>query len=154
MAGTPLQCAPMTSETARCPEHIHTLRVYYQDTDTAGVVYHANYLAFCEQARTEWLRGHGYSQQRLFHEHTAFAVRDLSCRFYAPAHLDDLLEVRSHISRHSRARIVFEQTIWRGDKKLFAATVTVFCLNMQTRAPMAFPSDFLSLLATETQPSS
>ena len=144
----------MTSETARCPEHIHTLRVYYQDTDTAGVVYHANYLAFCEQARTEWLRGHGYSQQRLFREHTAFAVRDLSCRFYAPAHLDDLLEVRSHIPRHSRARIVFDQTIWRGDKKLFAATVTVFCLNMQTRAPMTFPPDFLSLLATETQPSS
>ena len=143
----------MTSETALCPAHIHTVRVYYENTDTAGVVYHANYLAFCEQARTEWLRALGYSQQSLFREHTAFAVRDLSCRFYAPAHLDDLLEVHTRIQRHSRARIVFEQTIVCDGKKLFAATVTVFCLNMQTRAPMPFPSDFLSLLTSETSAS-
>ena len=140
----------MTSETAVCPAHIHTVRVYYEDTDAGGVVYHTNYLAFCERARTEWLRSLGYSQHALLREDIGFAVRDLSCRFFAPAHLDDLLEIHSRIASHSRARMVFEQTIWRGDKKLFAATVTVFCLNMQTRGPMAFAPDFLSLLTSET----
>lgn len=140
------------AQPASCPVLTHVIRVYYEDTDAAGVVYHTNYIAYCERARTEWLRGCGYSQQALFREHIGFAVRDLTCRFIAPAQLDDLLEVRSRILRHGPARIVFEQTIMRGEESIFRAEVTVFCVNTQTRAPRPFPPEFLTLLATETQP--
>lgn len=120
------------------------MRVYYEDTDTAGVVYHANYLAFCERARTEWLRAYGFSQQALFERHIAFAVRDLSARYLQPACLDDILTIETLILRRTPVRIIFEQSILRDGEVIFRAEVCVICLDMQRRRPIAFPADIVS----------
>ena len=84
------------------------LRVYYEDTDAGGVVYYANYLAFMERARTEWLRSLGYENQQLLDEQVVvFAVRRAAVDYISPARLDDLLEVVVSLSRIKRASLVF-----------------------------------------------
>lgn len=73
------------------------VRVYYEDTDAGGVVYHASYVAFYERARTEMLRHHHFSQQALMAERVAFVVRKMTVEYYAPARLDDMLEIQTEI---------------------------------------------------------
>lgn len=73
------------------------VRVYYEDTDAGGVVYHASYVAFYERARTEMLRHHHFSQQVLLAERVAFVVRKMTLEYFAPARLDDMLEVQTEL---------------------------------------------------------
>ncbi|MCU6226818.1 tol-pal system-associated acyl-CoA thioesterase, partial [Morganella morganii] len=87
------------------------IRVYYEDTDAGGVVYHGQYLAFLERARTEMLRERGFHQQRLLEEQLGFVVRKLTIDYHHPARLDDLLEVRSEITDIRRASLTFTQTL-------------------------------------------
>lgn len=87
------------------------IRVYYEDTDAGGVVYHGQYLAFFERARTEMLRERGFHQQRLLEEQLGFVVRKLTIDYHHPARLDDLLEVRSEITDIRRASLTFTQTL-------------------------------------------
>jgi acyl-CoA thioester hydrolase len=75
------------------------VRVYYEDTDAGGVVYHASYVAFYERARTEMLRHHHFSQQVLLAERVAFVVRKMTLEYFAPARLDDMLEIQTEIPR-------------------------------------------------------
>ena len=94
-------------------------RVYWEDTDAGGVVYHAQYVAFLERARTEWLRFRGHGQEQLRHDlDLVFAVRAMRLDFLRPARLDDLLAVTVEIRACKRASVVFAQSIRRGDELL------------------------------------
>lgn len=110
--------------------HTFPLRVYYEDTDLAGIVYYANYLKFIERARSEWVRGLGVDQVRLkAEEGIVFAVRRLEADYLAPARFDDLLAVETTLHALTGARIVLDQAVLRGAERLFAARVTLVCLG-------------------------
>lgn len=119
------------------------IRVYYEDTDAGGVVYHANYLRFFERARTEWLRQLGYSQIDMAREEQLlFTVVSLETRFHLPARLDDALRVRSVASVAGGASVNFTQQLWRDAESpqlLVSATVRVACLQPVTFKPRRLP---------------
>ena len=119
----------------------HRLRVYYEDTDTAGIVYYANYLRFLERGRTEFLRTMGFQQQQLMQENIAFAVTTITANYRQPARLDDSLEVDTGIENLRRAQLVFDQRIWRGDTLLLDAKIGVACLDAQSGKPIAMRQD-------------
>jgi acyl-CoA thioester hydrolase len=106
--------------------HIFPVRVYYEDTDFSGVVYHANYLRFIERARTEMLReldihqGEIHAGEKLF-----FVVARMALEFLRPAKMDDLLTVETRVAKLSAAVIELEQIVKRGDERLFSARVTI-----------------------------
>ncbi|THD85027.1 tol-pal system-associated acyl-CoA thioesterase [Aliigemmobacter aestuarii] len=109
--------------------HIHHLRVYYEDTDLAGIVYYANYLKFIERGRSEWVRSLGIDQTRLRADQgIVFAVRRVEADYLRPAKFDDELQVVTRIQTVGGARIVLEQEVIRTGERLFAATVTLVCM--------------------------
>jgi len=133
-------------EAARTP-FVHALRVYYEDTDASGVVYHANYFRYCERARTEWLRARGMDHQSLAARFDiAFTLVDTGMRFRAPARLDDALEVTARVASTGRARIVFEQEIFCADRLLIKAEFTVACVTMRDFKPARLPVALLKEL--------
>jgi acyl-CoA thioester hydrolase len=106
------------------------VRVYYEDTDFSGHVYHASYLRFMERARTEWLRAIGFEQSHLQQgESTTFAVRRIAIDYLRPARMDDALTVETRIARVGGASVEFEQAITRGGERLVFATVGVALLR-------------------------
>ncbi len=109
--------------------HQFPIRVYYEDTDLAGIVYYANYLKFIERARSEWVREMGIDQVQMKADGFVFAVRRVEADYIAPAHYDDQLVVESRMDQPSGARVVFHQDVKRGDVTLFSAAVTVVCLT-------------------------
>lgn len=124
------------------------VRVYFEDTDAGGVVYYANYLKFCERARSEWLRSRGFSQQQLMDTTgVAFVVRRLAAEYMGSARLDDELAVRTSIERIGGASIVFVQLVERGTERLFEARVTVACIDLQRHAATAIPGEIRQRLA-------
>ena len=115
-------------------------RVYWEDTDAGGVVYHAQYLAFLERARTEWLRARGKGQELLRAEHDlVFAVRAMRIDFRNPARLDDALRVTVALRECRRASLVLAQSVRRGDDLLLDAEVRVAALSAATFRPKAIP---------------
>jgi acyl-CoA thioester hydrolase len=115
-------------------------RVYWEDTDAGGVVYHAQYVAFLERARTEWLRACGQGQELLRRDHDLlFAVRAMQLDFLRPARLDDLLEVTVEVRQCKRASVVFAQSIRRGEEVLLTADVRVAALTASGFKPQALP---------------
>ena len=117
------------------------VRVYYEDTDAGGVVYHASYLCYLERARTEWLRALGFSQVRLKQEESlVFTVVAMTLDFLKPARLDDLLDVRSTVRLAGGASVEFEQEILRGSERILAATVRVACLDAGSFRPRRLPA--------------
>ncbi len=119
-----------------------TVRVYYEDTDAGGVVYHAGYLRYLERARTEWLRSLGYSQATMKAEESLlFTVVSMQLDFLRPARLDDLLRVRSRATLAGGASVAFEQEILRGEsERILAAQVRVACLDATTFRPRRLPA--------------
>ncbi|HWV17435.1 MAG TPA: tol-pal system-associated acyl-CoA thioesterase [Rhodocyclaceae bacterium] len=116
------------------------VRVYYEDTDAAGVVYYANYLRFIERARTDWLRTLGVDQGALMQSHgIAFAVRALEADYFKPGRLDDELMVRSTLEEVGRAQVVFRQNVMRGEELLFSARVRVVSFDPATARAAAIP---------------
>jgi tol-pal system-associated acyl-CoA thioesterase len=100
--------------------HSAIFRVYYEDTDAGGVVYHANYLQFMERARTEWLRSQSLSHQLLLQEHgLAFVVSNADIAFKQPARLDDEVVVSSEVVQHSRVKMKLRQNLYiiKGENK-------------------------------------
>lgn len=131
----------LSNNTAAHRAHRLPIRVYYEDTDAGGVVYYANYLKFCERARTEWLRDGDFSQSRLLQEASlAFMVRSVQADYLASAGLDDQLEVLTRIDKLGRASIVFSQDVACGGKVLFQARVTVACVDLKRRKPVSIPA--------------
>nr|MBA3487587.1 tol-pal system-associated acyl-CoA thioesterase [Lysobacter sp.] len=114
--------------------------VYWEDTDAGGVVYHAQYLAFLERARSEWMRAQGYGQDALRLEHgLVFAVRAMTLDYLKPARLDDALLVSASLRQCRRASAVFAQSVRRGDELLLSATVRVAVLDAGGFRPQAIP---------------
>lgn len=116
------------------------VRVYFQDTDAGGVVYHASYVNFMERARTEWLRTHGYSNAGLMRElGVVFVVRSLKLDYFRPAQLDDLLEVTAQIKDAGRSRLSLLQDVRRGEEVLAAGEVHLACVSVETFKPVSVP---------------
>jgi acyl-CoA thioester hydrolase len=110
--------------------HRFATRVYYEDTDLAGIVYYANYLKFIERARTEWVASLGIDQMALrAAEGIVFAVRRVEADFLRPARFGDDLVVETTLQGLTGARLVLEQVVLRGGERLFASTVTLVCLT-------------------------
>jgi len=122
-------------------------RVYYEDTDLAGIVYYANYLKFIERGRSEWVRGLGVDQRRLKADQgIVFAVRRVVADYLAPALFDDVLQVVTVPLRVTGARIVLDQRVSRGAVLLFQAEVTLVCLGEGGQAAR-LPPDLRTLFA-------
>ena len=118
------------------------VRVYWEDTDAAGVVYYANYLRFLERARTEWLRAKGYDQRSLAHRHgVVFVVRSVAIEFLRPARLDDELVVSAALAQVSAATIELEQHIERAGACLAAGEVKLACVRIAAFQPARIPRE-------------
>ena len=119
----------------------HPVRIYWEDTDAGGVVYHAQYLAFLERARSEWMRAQGYGQDLLRRDHAMlFAVRAMQVDYLKPARLDDALVVTASLHECRRASLIFRQEIRRDDVLLLTAMVRVAALGTDFRpAPIPQP---------------
>lgn len=128
--------------------HRWPIRVYYEDTDLAGIVYYANYLRFIERARTEWTRDLGIDQTRLKEDEGAvFAVRRVEADYLSPARFDDELIVTTAPFRITPARIELDQQVLRGQQVLFAARVTLACLGRDMR-PRRLPGNLATLMGS------
>ncbi len=116
------------------------VRVYFENTDAGGVVYHTEYLKFLERARTEWLRHLGFDHQALARDHRiVFVVTAANAEFVKPARLDDLLAVSVRLESLGRARSVFAQEVRRDDEVLVRAKVTVACVAGESMKPVEIP---------------
>ncbi|MDP1611096.1 MAG: tol-pal system-associated acyl-CoA thioesterase [Sulfuritalea sp.] len=115
------------------------VRVYYEDTDAAGIVYYANYLRFIERGRTEFLRALGHDQNALMQDGIAFAVRAIEAEYLKPARLDDLLTVETGIAALGRAQITFAQRVLRGHELLLDAKIRVACIDPAAGRPIRMP---------------
>lgn len=114
--------------------HCLDVRVYYEDTDLAGIVYYANYLKFIERARSEWIRALGLNQVAMREgQGLVFAVRRIEADYLKPARFDDLLTVETALRDRSGARLVLDQRVRRGEEMLFASVVTLVCLDGRGR---------------------
>ncbi len=123
--------------------HVLPVRVYYEDTDAGGVVYHANYLKYCERGRTDFLRLRGVHQSAM--KDAFFVVRRMNCDFLRPARLDDLLEVETRLAETGGARLVLDQRVNRDGTPIFQAQVTVALIDARGR-PRRFAPDLLLAL--------
>src|SRR5450830_682695 len=133
------------------------VRVYYEDTDTGGVVFYVNYLKFFERARTEWLRALGYSQQALAESSgLIFVVKNTTVDYFAPARLDDELKLTVVVEQFRNASLAFVQEAWRIEKRsqgtlqgteqtlLARGRITIVCVNAASFRPQAIPEEMLA----------
>ncbi len=126
------------------------VRVYYQDTDAAGVVFHATYLDFMERARVEWLRDQGFEPQELARRFgLVFIVRHLDIAYMKPAVLDDLVTVTAAVQKLGGAQVTLVQEIMRGKEALVRATVNLACVATGSLKPMPVPEDVRAMFADE-----
>lgn len=133
-------------------DFLWTVRVYFEDTDAAGIVYYANYLKFFERCRTEWLRSLGFDQRELAaRERVQFVVADLSVQYFRPARLDDSLTVDAAIAERARTYIVFRQRARRGPELLAEARVKVACVDTGRLAPARLPAALVERLAAAAE---
>jgi acyl-CoA thioester hydrolase len=114
--------------------HRWPIRVYYEDTDLAGIVYYANYLRFIERARSELVRAAGIDQAALKAAGLVFAVRRLEADYITPARYDDQLEVRTRLVDVKGASFTMPQEVWRAETLVFRALVSIVVLNAAGRA--------------------
>ncbi|GAB6196546.1 tol-pal system-associated acyl-CoA thioesterase [Lysobacter xanthus] len=128
------------------------VRIYWEDTDAGGVVYHARYVAFLERARSEWMRTHGHGQAALQASGSVFAVRAMTLDFLKPARLDDALEVGVALADCRRASLVFRQWIDRAGERLLDATVRIAALDAATFRPAPIPAALHAQLAALVVP--
>lgn len=121
------------------------VRVYYEDTDSGGVVYHSQYLNFMERARTEWLRALGFEQDQLRGEHNLlFAVHSMQLIYRKPARFNDALLIKSRLQKASGASMHFEQKLYRGEELLCEASVRIACLDAESFRPKSIPTFILT----------
>jgi acyl-CoA thioester hydrolase len=118
------------------------LRIYYEDTDSGGVVYHGQYVRFLERARTEWLRFLGFNNTELERKYKMlWVVTEMSMNFLKAARLDDNLDVTVAVETMGRVRCTFHQEVKRGDEVLLKARVTVASVSATSFKPIEFPAD-------------
>ncbi|MEJ2454616.1 MAG: tol-pal system-associated acyl-CoA thioesterase [Candidatus Thiodiazotropha sp.] len=122
------------------------VRVYYEDTDSGGVVYYANYLKFMERVRTEWLRSIGFEQDRLLaKEGIIFAVRSVNVGYHQPARFNDALEVSASLAAKGRASLTFHQEVRRAedDQLLCSGEIKIACVDLNSMRPTPIPQALL-----------
>ncbi len=116
------------------------VRVYFQDTDAGGVVYHASDVNFMERARTEWLRTFGYSNAGMMRElNVMFVVRSLKLDYLKPALLDDMVDVTAGVKEIGRSRLTILQSVLRGEEVLTEGEVHLVCVDAKTFKPVSVP---------------
>lgn len=127
-------------------KHIFRLRIYYEDTDCGGVVYYANYLRYCERARTEYLESQGASLRQLMDEGVYFVVAEAALKYLSPGRYGDILLIESVVERSGPASIVFGHSIRREGKneELVRATVKLGCVGKDLK-PMRLPKQIREL---------
>ncbi len=118
--------------------HVLPVRIYFEDTDFSGLVYHASYVRFCERGRSDFLRLLGNDHRALIdgaggREPAAFVVRRMTLEFLKPARIDEVLEVTTHVREMTAATVVLEQVVTRGADRLFEAVVTVVLVSQNGR---------------------
>jgi acyl-CoA thioester hydrolase len=134
---------------ARAQPFVWPVRVYYEDTDAAGVVYYANYLKFMERARTEWLRAAGFDQTDLAERHgVAFVVRALTLEYLKPARFNDTLQVTVELIKVGAGHIELAQRVMRSDDLLATGTVKVACVGLTTFRVMRIPQPLATKIRT------
>lgn len=126
--------------------HHHSVKIYYEDTDAAGVVYYANYLRYMERARTELLAERGIDVSAYHRMGMLFAVVDVEVHYKKPAVLGDVVDVRTEIEEMTYATITLAHRIFRSDILLVEARVRLACINGEGK-PQRLPAEFTSLLA-------
>lgn len=127
------------------------IRVYYQDTDAGGVVYHSTHLNFMERARYEWLRSMGFDVHELINLHKLqFMVRSIEIEYFRPAILDDLLHINVNVIDMGRSRISIAQEIRRDQTRLVNATVHVVCVSTESLRPIRIPPHLREKIETPT----
>ncbi|WP_037968460.1 tol-pal system-associated acyl-CoA thioesterase [Sulfitobacter guttiformis] len=120
--------------------HLKEIRVYYEDTDMAGIVYYANYLRYIERARSDWVREVGIDQLAMKAAGVVFAVRRVEAEYISPARFDDVLEVRTTLESLSAAKMVMAQQVWRGGTLIFTANVLIVCIGSGGK-PVRLPAE-------------
>jgi acyl-CoA thioester hydrolase len=151
----PERAAGLAPGSGRISRGCHELpvRVYFEDTDAGGVVYHARYFAFAERARTEMLRAIGAPLAELAeHPGVGFAVRRCTAEFRQPARLDDALTIRTGLKGFEGASIALEQAIWRNATLLVEILLELVCINGRFR-PVRVPAALKSAIETHLVPS-
>lgn len=124
------------------PSFIWSVRVYYEDSDAGGVVYHSNYLNFMERARTEWLRHLGFEQPNLKADlGVIIVVHSMHIAFKSPAYFNDMLEIKCNISKVGHGSLEMEQQITRADLQLIKAEVKLAFVNAASFKPVAIPTE-------------
>ncbi|MBL3588921.1 MAG: tol-pal system-associated acyl-CoA thioesterase [gamma proteobacterium endosymbiont of Lamellibrachia anaximandri] len=125
-------------------EFLWPVRVYYEDTDSGGVVYYANYLKFMERTRTEWLRSLGFEQDRMLQQDgVIFAVSKVEVSYHRPAGFNDALEVSAQIERKGRVSLTFYQEVRRPSDNalLVSGRIKVACVDASRMRPAPIPED-------------
>ncbi|AFO86563.1 thioesterase -like protein [Phaeobacter inhibens 2.10] len=126
--------------------HRFPVRVYYEDTDMGGIVYHANYLRFIERARSDWVRNLGNDQNAMREAGLIWVVRRIEADYLAPAKFDEELRIETEVQKVTPARLTMSQQVFRGETELFRAIVTVVCVNAESGAPIRLPAEIRALL--------
>jgi acyl-CoA thioester hydrolase len=137
----------VTNDQFTVKHFVWPVRIYYEDTDSSGVVYYANYLKFMERARTEWLRSLGFEQDELSRsQRVLFAVRSLALDYHRPARFNDLLEVRSRVEMMRGASLTFQQLIVcisRATETLCSGRIRIACVDVDSFRPRSIPRPIL-----------
>jgi acyl-CoA thioester hydrolase len=121
--------------------HTYELRIYYQDTDAGGIVYHANYLAFAERARAEMMRALGAPHAQMVAEFgVMFVVRRINLHYQRPARLDEVIRIESRLLSVAGASLTLEQKFWRDSDSLAVLEVGLGCVNAQTGRAARLPA--------------
>ncbi len=127
------------------PLHHFPIRVYYEDTDMGGIVYHANYLRFIERARSDWVRNLGVDQNAMRAAGEVYVVRRINGDFLAPAKFDEELVVETAPVEITPARLILKQTVRRDGQDLFTAEVTIVAIAVETGRPVRLPAEIRAL---------
>ncbi len=120
-------------------QHHFPIRVYYEDTDMAGIVYYANYLRYIERARSDWVRRAGLDQNAMRAAGVVFVVSRVEADYISPARFDDELLVVTTLEKLTRVRMVFSQKVMRGDELLFDSRVTATCVDSASGRVVRLP---------------
>ena len=126
----------------------HSIRVYIEDTDAAGIMYHPNHMKFFERSRTEMLRDCGFTKTTMERDYKLlFVIKDMSINYKAPAFMDDLLEIKTTLESNTATRLIFFQEIYRSQTLIASAKMTIVCVNKDYK-PTPLPELLLTQLTT------